>query len=275
MIAEPKKPAVVKRPTITLISDFGARDYFVGAMKGAIHEINPNAAVIDISHEIAPFDLLAAAFTLRACYYDFPLHTIHVVAVDPATPGAKRRPLLVKTENFYFIAPDNGVLSFIFACERLVGVWAINATHYYRPSPNPNFYARDIYAPVAAHLSRVMSGDDFGEPIQDFARIPLPKPEVAGKQVKGRVLLADRFGNLITNVEFAELAGYLQAQGLKRGQVSIAGKSGPLVQAHGEGQGEIYALPGPTGHLEICAQQKSAEKLVGAQRGQEFLLQLE
>jgi hypothetical protein len=275
MIAEPKKPPALKRPIITLTTDFGNQDYYVGAMKGAILEINPNVVLVDISHQVPAHDLLGGAFTIRACYYDFPLHTIHLVVVDPGV-GSKRRPILVKTENYYFVGPDNGVFSFIYECENIVNVWHLEASHYFRPAVSLTFHGRDIFAPVAGHLSKIMSGDEFGTPIEDFARIPIPKPQVQGRQMKGFVLLADRFGNLITNIELAELTAFMQAQGLKRFQLSIGGKAvGPIARTYAEGQGETFAVPGSSGYLEVAANQKSAERILNAQRGQECLLQFE
>src|SRR5262245_38336035 len=163
MIAEPKKPPAIKRPIITLTTDFGTQDYYVGAMKGAMLEVNPNVLIVDISHDVPNHDLLGGAFVLRACYYDFPLHTIHVAVVDPGV-GTKRRPIMVKTENYYFIGPDNGIFSFIYECERVVGVWHLDAAHYFRPEISGTFHGRDIFAPVAGYLSKLMSAEDFGTP---------------------------------------------------------------------------------------------------------------
>jgi len=275
MIAEAKGPPPIKRPIVTLTSDFGTDSYRIGSMKGTIYEINPHAAVVDITHDVPAHDLLAGAFTIRACYHDFPLHTIHVVVVDPGS-GPKRRPILVKTENYYFIGPDNGIFSFIYGCERLVGVWQLTATHYFRKNVQHTFFGRDVYAPTAAHISRVMAADDFGEPIKDFARIPIPKPELDGKQMTGKVLLADRFGNLVTNVEVPELMAFMQKNGLKKIQATIGGKPvGPLARTYGEGQGDVFIVPGASGYLEFAAAQRSAEQLLAAKRGMDFVLQFE
>ena len=108
-----KKPPAIKRPIITLTTDFGSRDHYVGAMKGVICEINPNAKIVDITHDVPAHDLMGAAFVIRAAFEYFPLNTIHVVVVDPGV-GTKRRPILVRSENFYFLGPDNGVFSFVY-----------------------------------------------------------------------------------------------------------------------------------------------------------------
>jgi S-adenosylmethionine hydrolase len=259
-----------------LLTDFGTQDYYVGAMKGAIYEINPNVLVVDLTHDVPPHDLLAGAFTLACCYYDFPLHTIHVAVVDPGV-GSKRRPILMKTENYYFIGPDNGIFSFIYDRENVVGVWEIEASHYLRKNVSSTFHGRDIFAPVAGHVSRLMSGDEFGREIDDYARIPIPKPAPVGdRQMKGFVLLADRFGNVITNYETAELQAFMASKGLKRFSLTVAGKTvASLARNYAEGQGELFLVPGSAGYLEVAANQKSAARILNAQRGMELLLNFE
>jgi hypothetical protein len=168
------------------------------------------------------------------------------------------------------------VLSFIYECEKIVNVWHLDAPHYFRPQVSGTFHGRDVFASVAGYLSKLMSADDFGTAIQDYARIPIPKPQGQGKAMKGFVLLADRFGNLITNIEMAELKAFMDAQGLKRFSLGIGGKAaGPLARTYAEGQGEFFLVPGSSGYLEIAAREKSAQKLLNAQRGQECLLQFE
>lgn len=273
MIAEPKPPPSIKRPIIALLTDYGSADYRVGAMKGVICDVNPEAKIVDITHDVPEFDLLSGAFTLRASYYDFPLNTIFVVALDPGG-GAKRRPIIVKTENFYFLGPDNGVFSFIFDCERMVYVRHIDATHYFQQPVNNNFYGRDIYASSAAYLSKSYSGEDFGEQVKDYARINVPKPKVEGKQMKGFVMLSDRFGNVITNIEYAELMQLMQAQSIKSFQMTIGGKPiGPPARSIGEGQGELFMIAGASGYLEVAAPKKSAAEILDAKRGVECVLQ--
>jgi len=270
-----KKPPAIKRPIITLTTDFGTKDHYVGAMKGVICEINPQAKVIDITHEIPAHDLLGGAFTIRACYEYYPLNTIHVVVVDPGV-GSKRRPILVRTMNYYFIGPDNGVLSFIYDVEHISQVYELTATHYFRQPVSSTFHGRDIFASVAAYLSKVESSDDFGDPIEDYVRINTPKPQVAGKGVKGHIMHVDRFGNLISNILLSDLKRFMEQTGSKRFQVSVAGKPvGPIAPNYSQGQGEVFAVTGSHGFLEVAASQKSAATLLGCGRGQEIAVQLE
>ncbi len=149
-------------PIITLLTDYGTRDHFVGSMKGVIHSINPQVNVIDISHEVAPQDIIEAAFLIRSCYTYFPPLTIHVVVVDPSV-GSSRKPILVSTENHFFVAPDNGVLSLVYEIDPPTSVVEISAEHYLLPEISKTFHGRDIFAPAAAWLSKGTDISNFGD----------------------------------------------------------------------------------------------------------------
>jgi S-adenosylmethionine hydrolase len=193
---------MLEKPIITLTTDFGLKDPFVGIMKGVISEINPRANIIDISHNIAPQNIIEAAEIISMSYKYFSPTAIHVVVVDPGV-GSSRRPLLVVTEDHYFIGPDNGVFTQIFEepHTNIFKVISISASHYYLPFRGPTFHGRDIFAPIAAWLSRGVESSRFGEPIKDYAAISIPKPEAINKtSLEGEVVYIDSFGNAITNI---------------------------------------------------------------------------
>ena len=174
-------------PIITLTTDFGLSDHLVGTMKGVILNINPAAHIVDINHNVAPFDILDGALTIANAYRYFPPRTIHVVIVDPGV-GTERRPLLVSGEKQYFIAPDNGVLSTIFERESCT-VRHITAEHYFLNPVSPTFHGRDVFAPTAAWLSKAWQTEAFGEEITDYVRFSMPKPK-AGRPGSQRRRLA-------------------------------------------------------------------------------------
>ena len=163
------------RRLITLTTDFGLADHFVGVMKGVILRINPDAVLVDISHEVDSYDILDGAFTLAQSYRFFPPGAIHLVVVDPGV-GSARRPILASTANAQFVAPDNGVLSMIYEREPDAQVRHITRErHFLRPVSN-TFHGRDIFAPIAAWLSKGVEPIEFGETMTDHVRPALPKP---------------------------------------------------------------------------------------------------
>ena len=191
---------------IALLTDFGTRDYFVGAMKGAILFINENVHIVDITHEIAPHDVKSAAFNLRACYKDFLVGTIFVAVVDPGV-GSARRAILVETEDYFFIAPDNGLLSFAFDEAENFRVCELSNEKFFYHPVSRTFHGRDVFAPCAAHLSRGAKAADFGGKIEDFIVLPEKIPQRIGNEgvLEAELLFIDRFGNLITNLRAADL----------------------------------------------------------------------
>ena len=167
---------------IALLTDFGTKDYFVGAMKGVILGINENAGIIDITHEIEPQNISEASFTLRACYKNFPSHTIFVAIVDPGV-GSKRRAILVETEDYFFIAPDNGLLSFVFNESEDFTVYEITNEKFFYHPVSKTFHGRDIFAPCAAHLSKKMLPSEFGKEINDFINFSETKPRKVSENI--------------------------------------------------------------------------------------------
>jgi S-adenosylmethionine hydrolase len=259
-------------PIITLTTDFGMNDHLVGTMKGVILNINPAARIVDINHNVVPYDILDGALCLGNAYKYFPSRTIHVIIVDPGV-GTDRRPLLVSGEKQFFVAPDNGVLSVVFEREPCT-VRHITAQHYFLNPASPTFHGRDIFAPTAAWLSKTLATEAFGEVITDFARFSMPKAKSNGQAVKGVVLRADAFGNLMTNLTAEDLpAGVLDGGPI---QLTVNGKQVlKFAQTFaGGGPGEPIAVLGSAGYLEIAVNRGNAARALGANRGAEVTLEV-
>jgi len=257
---------------ITLTTDFGSNDHLVAAMKGVILKINPDVQIVDITHNVGPYDILDAALTLSQCYKYFPSRTIHLVVIDPGV-GTQRRPLLVSGETNYFIAPDNGVLSPIYEKEERLTVRHITAEHYFHSPISNTFHGRDIFAPCAAWLAKNSAPSSFGSEITDFVRFAMPKAKVTGNMVKGVVLKVDNFGNLVTNITAEEVPQLLSTAA--QFKITVAAKDGQkevlkFVTTYAQGaQGEPIALIGSGGCLEICIAKSSAQRAIGVTRGAE------
>jgi len=261
------------RPIITLTTDFGTGDYFVGAMKGVILSINPEVEIVDISHNVLPHDVLDGALTIGQAYKYFPAKTIHVVVVDPGV-GSSRRPLLIAGDQHYFIGPDNGVFSSVYEQSEALHVWNVISEHYFRQPVSNTFHGRDIFAPVAAWLTKSWQTSAFGESITDFVRFAMPKPKVNGNIVKGVVLRVDHFGNLITNLTPADVPALATANGkftIKAGNARITKLVSTFSQA---APGEAVGVIGSTGYLEIAMNKANASRALGAARGAEVTVEL-
>ena len=262
------------RPIVTLTTDFGTNDHFVGAVKGVILDIVPEAAIVDISHAVQAFDVLDGALTISQAYSYFPTGTVHMIVVDPGV-GTARRPILASSDGYHFVAPDNGVLSMVYAREERIHVRHITADHYFRQPVSNTFHGRDVFAPVAAYLAKMVDSHKFGDEVEDYVRFAAPKPKPAGgNKLRGVVLKVDRFGNLITNVTpedapalFAPNASFKIVVGSK--EVS------EIRAAYAEGApGEVFAVLGSMGYLEIVANRAAAAQLTGAGKGSEVSILL-
>ncbi|HEV2303922.1 MAG TPA: SAM-dependent chlorinase/fluorinase [Candidatus Acidoferrales bacterium] len=259
------------RPVITLTTDFGTGDSLVGSMKGVILNINPDAAIVDITHKVFPYDLLDGALAIGQAYKFFPPRTVHVVVVDPGV-GTERRPLLVTAGQHYFIAPDNGVLSMIYQREESLTVRHITAEHYFLQPVSNTFHGRDIFSPVAAWLSKNDQSNSFGEEITDFVRFAMPKPKQTGNSIKGVILRADNFGNLLTNFTPEDAPQLLAGSNFKLrvGNAEIS----KFAQTFGNGgPNEPVLILGSSGFFEVAVNRGSAAKLTGASRGAEVTLE--
>lgn len=236
---------------ITLTTDFGTRDTFVAEMKGVILSINPMVTIIDITHEIEPFNILEGAIKLRAATKYFPLGTIHIAVVDPGV-GSPRRPIIIGTERDFYIGPDNGLLSLAVRDQPIRDIYEITV-----PEAGPTFHGRDIFAPVAAWLSLGKSPESLGRRIEDFIRLPFTEPFFDDeKRLSGEVIMIDRFGNAITNINKDILAG-------RRFRVRIKGMELPVFRFYQEAGNLTGALINSSGYLEIFKYQGSAVKDLG------------
>ncbi len=260
-------------PVITLTTDYGTSDHLVGVLKGVILRIVPNATIVDINHHVAPFDVLDAALTIAAAYRYFPARTVHVVIVDPGV-GTDRRPILVTADQYYFVAPDNGVLSLIYERESAVSVRHITAEHYFLSPVSNTFHGRDIFAPVAAWVAKAYQTEAMGEEITDYVRFALPRAKAAGGALKGVVLRVDSFGNLVTNFTAEDLPAATGADG-KLG-MQVGGKRvEKLAQTFANGAaGEPVAIVGSSGFVEIAVNKAQAARVLGVNRGAEVLLEI-
>ena len=262
----------VKELGAQITKDFaGESVILVGVLKGVILKINPDVRIVDITHQVTPFDLLDGALAITAAYSYFPPRSVHVVIVDPGV-GTERRPILVTGQNHYFIAPDNGVLSEIYEREHPVVVRHISAEHYFLQPVSKTFHGRDVFAPVAAWLSKNWQPASMGEEITDFKRFAMPKPKEAEGLLKGVVLKVDAFGNLVTNFRLEDLPADLIA----KGEVQLQIGNQPVTKlvptfAHGPA-GEAVAYLGSSGYLEIAMNKGNAARTLGLGRGTPVLL---
>ena len=259
---------VARNPIITLTTDFGTNDHFIGTMKGVILSIEPDAQIIDICHSVQAFDVLDGALTISQAYSYFPTGTIHMVVVDPGV-GTARRPLIVSSDRHHFVAPDNGVLSLIYQREQRLSARHVTGEHYFLQPVSNTFHARDIFSPVAAYLAKGVDPEKFGEAVTDFVRFSAPKPKAANENtLRGVVLKVDRFGNLITNITpqdapmlFGENPGTFK---IVVGQREIR----EIKEAYALGApGEVFGIMGSMGYLEVAANRGSAAQLLGVGKG--------
>ena len=253
------------RPIITLTTDFGTADHFAAVMKGVILGIAPTAEIVDITHEIPPFSIPEAAFTIAEAYRWFPKKTIHVAVVDPGV-GSLRRPLLMEAAGHLFVAPDNGVLSMVRAAEPRHKIREISNRKLMLPSLSQTFHGRDVFAPVAAHLAKGTLPPRVGPLVQDALQLRIAAPERTNKRTwTGAVLKVDRFGNLITNFRVSEferieehpfelVIGFEKLQSLKS---SYAESS----------FGEPFVIEGSSGYLEVAVNQGNAARQLGCAAG--------
>ncbi|MFB3897375.1 MAG: S-adenosyl-l-methionine hydroxide adenosyltransferase family protein [bacterium] len=235
---------------ITLTTDFGTSDTYLAQMKGVILSINPKAMIIDITHSISPQNIREAAFIFSTAYRYFPKGTIHVVVIDPGV-GSERKALLVQTDNYYFLAPDNGVLSYVIQNEHTKHLIQLENRKYFLPSVSSTFHGRDIFAPAAAHLSLGIPATKFGPAAEKLIKFPIPEPGIIDTQIYGHILHIDHFGNIITDIS---KAFWNQTIGKKKFSIVIGKKKiNRIVETFAEGNpGDIIAYFGSTEFLEIA-----------------------
>ena len=245
---------------ITLTTDFGLSDHYAGVMKGVILGINPGVHIVDLCHQVEPYDILGGALTLAAAYSYFPPRTVHVVVVDPGV-GTSRRPIAAEAGSWLFVAPDNGVLELVFR-RHAAKVWSLRAGQFALKPTSSTFHGRDVFAPAAALLAQGAAPGELGNPVDDFVRLAIPEPRVVSARLKeGVVLKVDRFGNLITNLPVEDLpAGFAVTVGEAQIQT--------LRPSYAAGApGEVFLIAGSSGYLEISMNQGSAAEATSARAG--------
>jgi S-adenosylmethionine hydrolase len=256
------------RPIITLLTDFGWGDGYIGAMKGVILQINPQCRIVDLAHEIAPHDVMGTALVLGQTYPFFPSGTIHVAVVDPGVGGA-RRPLVLETEGYRFVGPDNGCFTFVLKREEGVQAFELAEERFRLPRVSHTFHGRDIFAPVAAHLSAGVPPAAMGPTVDitDLTSLAIPDPVLEGGALLGEVIGVDSFGNLVTNIS-QEALGTFAPDGVI--DIEIQGeRTKGLKSSYEEGRpGEITALWGSAGFLEISLKEQSLHQERGWGRGE-------
>lgn len=261
------------RAIITLTTDYGTNDHLVGAMKGVILGINPDVMLVDITHGVIAHDILDGALTIGQAFRYYPPKTVHVVVVDPGV-GTPRRPILVAADQHYLVGPDNGVFSAVFDQTEALYVWNLTSEHYFRQPISKTFHGRDIFAPVAAWLTKSWQTSAFGEPITDFVRFALPKPKADGQTIKGVILRIDHFGNLVTNITAENSPSILTANGkltIRAGN----GSATKIVSTFAQGPaGEPVGIIGSSGYLEICVNKGNAARALSAMRGTEVTVEV-
>jgi S-adenosylmethionine hydrolase len=250
----------VRRPLIALLTDFGWRDGFVGVMKGVILGINPEVHIVDLSHEIPPQDILAGALVLRSAVPFFPPGTIYVAVVDPGV-GSKRRAILIETQRGFFIGPDNGLLSIAAPLETTRRMVHLGNPAYFLAPLSRTFHGRDVFAPVAAHLSRGVAVSQFGPVISEIERISLPAVKRGETSMTGRVIYIDHFGNVVTNISEADLRPFSKERlFISMGAMHISG----IVDTYAAVEvGAPAALINSWGMLEIAVRDGSAARQFG------------
>ncbi|MBI4339793.1 MAG: SAM-dependent chlorinase/fluorinase [Chloroflexi bacterium] len=291
-------------PLITLLTDFGLADPYVGVMKGVMLGINPRIVAVDLTHQVAPQNVLEGAFQLGAAWRFFPRGTIHVAVVDPGV-GTQRNALAVQYGGHAFLCPDNGLLSFVLpppspppALLHVVGrdgawlprplrrwsrrkpaltfapyqqatppgvrAYALSNPRYWRPQVSSTFHGRDVFAPAAAHLSLGVPVEELGEPVDRLVRLHIPEPRREGGRLVGCVLHIDRFGDIVTSIPAEALADF--GEGVR---VELAGRRiQGLAQSYAAGRG-LVALVGSHGYLEIALANGDAARELGVRVGEE------
>jgi S-adenosylmethionine hydrolase len=256
-------------PIIALLTDFGTRDHYVGAMKGAILSVAPDARLVDIVHDLPPHDVEAGAFALAAACTAFPQGTVFVAVVDPGV-GSTRRGLAATASGYAFVGPDNGVLSLALADDPGARVRALAERRFWRPQVSSTFHGRDVFGPVAAHLALGVPLDDLGPAVADPVRLAIPAVRALGAgEWEATILHVDAFGNLITNVDARTLDAVVRAGGSRAGiTVALAGATVPFVARYTDvAAGRPCALLGSSGRLEVAVNRGRASEVLGAGRG--------
>lgn len=257
------------RPVLTLLTDYGLRDIYVGVVRGVILGIAPSATIVDLSHEVAPQAVAEAAFLLDAAAPYFPWGTIHVCVVDPGV-GTERRIICARTARATYLAPDNGLLARVLERDPPAHLVSVENASYFLPKVSTTFHGRDIFAPVAAHLANGLDPRALGPEVRELQPLPMPRPrEVGAGLIAGEVIHVDRFGNVVTNVgePFA-----LRVQAAHLGPSRI---EGPVCRAYADrDEGEPLLIFGSSGFLEVSINGGDAARTYSVRRGDPITIEL-
>ena len=250
---------------ITLLTDFGTEDSYVGAMKGVILSINPDATIIDISHQIPPQDIIAGAFVLSQAAPFFPKGTVHIAVVDPGV-GGKRKPILIETDKYFFVGPDNGIFDIALQNERIRRKIHLTNKDYFLGYISSTFHGRDIFSPVGAYLSLGIDPALFGKKIKTLTSLDVKEPFAKDGKITGRIIHIDRFGNLITNIDEGLLKKVFKNRIFEVEVCDNIIKRFVPSYTNAK-QGEPIGLIGSSGLMEIAMREKNASIELGIKRG--------
>jgi S-adenosyl-L-methionine hydrolase (adenosine-forming) len=256
------------RRFIALLTDFGDRDFFVPSLKAVIARINPEARTVDITHEVPSFDIRAASFILSSCYAHFPKGTVFLAVVDPGV-GSGRAILLAETGDYFFIAPDNGLLTLPLDSEEIISLRKVTRSRFWLTEQPTTFEGRDRMAPVAAWLTLGVSPGEFGPKVRSYKRLKIRRPSRAGREIAGAIIYQDKFGNLITDIP----SSMLPSAGPSKPKPAIVLYLGRtrvdrFVTAYAEAKDERpFFLVNSQGLVEVAVRQGAAAEALGAKPG--------
>lgn len=232
---------------ITFLSDFGNRDWFTGAVKGEILKIAPDVRIVDITHNIDPYDIRGAAFLLHAVFENFPKGTVHLAVIDPGVGGV-RKLLIVESLGYFFVGPDNGLFSYLYNPDSKVYAITVDTMM------SATFHARDIFGPTAARLATGVAVQDLAEPVTEYEHFQVPQAKQIGDRLRGEIVYIDHFGNCITNIPVSHAVQ----------RISVSGHIIKVGQSYGQGTaGQAICVPGSVGYYEIACYQGNAQALLG------------
>jgi S-adenosylmethionine hydrolase len=259
---------MVRKNLIVLLTDFGLSDNYVGVMKGVIKKINPSADIIDLSNEILPQSIRQAAFCLFTSYKYFPEKTVFTCVIDPGV-GSNRKILLVKTENYYFIVPDNGIISWVIEKEKIEKIIWIQNKKYFLDNISNTFHGRDIFAPVTGWLTKGININSFGKEINNIVKIPFPKPKIDKNKILCEIIYIDRFGNLITNIENSLFNSIYEKSNLRK--IVFSEKKVELKKSYDSVEmNQPLVINGSHDYIEISVRGKSAKEYFNCKIGQKI-----
>ena len=259
----------MKYPIITLLTDFGTKDHYVASMKGVMLGINPRCMFVDISHQVGHQDIREGAFLLGSTFSFFPRGTVHLSVIDPGV-GGPRRPILLVTRNYYFVGPDNGLFTLALEREKVKKAIVLGNEKYFLSPVSSTFHGRDVFSPVAAHLTMGTKPEAFGQKTDTWVELSLNKPEQKAAVLTGEIVHVDAFGNLVSNIRLQDLTDFTRGRhfSIRVGDHTIPGPIRGIKRGYWEGRkGETLALIGSGGLLEVSVRQGDASKKWKVRKG--------